>query len=177
MIFGAIADGKAQVVLPFVDKYSRNVTVHGTCYLYLLNEVVWFPFRSSATRKGTTGGCRTLPRHTAWQKLKVFLSKNAGAEWLTVGPRSDGPTTRPISTSWISIFGHWPTRESMQQSHLQLLKWSILSSSLSLKAAKMCWRMLPWMHWRELALSLKVNGCQSSIVRRKAPKDNWVKTR
>ena len=44
--------------------------------------------------------------------LKAFLSKSTGVQ----GQRSDGLSTRPISTAWIFIFGYWPTGESAQQS-------------------------------------------------------------
>ena len=52
MIFVAIVDGKAPIVHIFVDKNGRNVTLNGTYYLDLLNEVVWPTFGSSSTQKG-----------------------------------------------------------------------------------------------------------------------------
>ena len=141
MIFVAIVDGKTPILLPFVDENGRNFTVNGTCYLYLLNEVVWPTFRSSATQKGyLLGVARQRPAHcrTEAKGVTLPLSKSSGAEW----PISKGQPTGPISTRWISIFWYWPRGESTQQCHLLLLTKSVLKL-LRLKAAKMCWRMRP----------------------------------
>ena len=74
-MFLADVDGKAPIVLPFVGKKEINITVNGTCYLELLKgRFVYQPLEMGA------GGCRTAPRHTVQQKLKVFLLKGSRAE-------------------------------------------------------------------------------------------------
>ena len=118
-ILVAIFCGKVTIVHPFVDENGRNDTVNDTCYLDLLNEVVWFTFRSSAKENGT-GGCRMALRYVTQQKDDIFLPKSSGAEWLAAGPRPDDLPTRMISIRSITTFWHWSREESAQQSHQPL---------------------------------------------------------
>ena len=136
----AIIDCNAPIVHLFVDENGRNVTVNGTCYLDLLNEEYEPPFSFISNSKKVSG-CMTALRHPAQQKLKVFLlesSLGSGADRLAAESRSDGLFNCPISTPWISIFGHWPRGVSTQQNHLPLSKRSILVSSICI------WKQRSW---------------------------------
>ena len=57
MIFVTNANGEAPIVHSFADENARNVTVNGTCYLDLLNEVVWpgSPFVHQQLKNNTGG--------------------------------------------------------------------------------------------------------------------------
>ena len=52
MLFVAIVNGNVPIIHAFIDEDGRLVSVNGSCYLNLLNEVVWPTIHSSTTRKG-----------------------------------------------------------------------------------------------------------------------------
>ena len=51
-MFVAVVAGQIPIDHAFLDEDNRNQSVNGSCYLDLLQDVVWPALRSEATRKG-----------------------------------------------------------------------------------------------------------------------------
>ena len=74
-MFVAIVDGRIPVVQVFIDLNGRSVSVNGSCYLRLLQDMVWSALRSTATRNRYWWMQDRAPPHCTNDAKEFLLNK------------------------------------------------------------------------------------------------------